>query len=102
MALEVDEPAAILGWLPPPPGVAAPSSLGGDQPVPEPTVPDPGQRCAEFAPVIEQAKGIIMAQYRCGPDEAFEILRGMSQHANVKLRVLAERMVQQVSLPSIR
>ena len=66
----------------------------------EPTGPDSQQRRAGFVPVIEQAKGIIMAQYRCGPEEAFEILCGMSQHANVKLRILAERMVQQASLPS--
>ena len=70
--------------------------------MPEPTVPDAGQRRAEFAPVIEQAKGIVMAQFRCGPDEAFEILCGMSQHANVKLRIVAERMVEQVSSPGIR
>ena len=44
-------------------------------------------------PVIEQAKGILMAQQRCGPDEAFEILRVMSQRANVKVHVLAEQIV---------
>jgi hypothetical protein len=63
----------------------------------EPTVPDPKQRPAGFVPVIEQAKGIVMAHCRCGPEAAFEILCGISQHANVKLRTLAERMVQQVS-----
>jgi AmiR/NasT family two-component response regulator len=26
-------------------------------------------------PVIEQAKGILMAQHRCGADEAFDLLR---------------------------
>lgn len=66
----------------------------------EPTVPDSARRRAGFVPVIEQAKGIIMARYRCGPEEAFEILCGMSQHANVKPRILAERMVQQVSFPA--
>ncbi len=25
-------------------------------------------------PVIEQAKGIVMAQQRCGPEEAFDLL----------------------------
>jgi hypothetical protein len=44
-------------------------------------------------PVIEQAKGIVMAQERCGPDEAFEVLRLASQRANVKVHVLAEQMV---------
>jgi hypothetical protein len=46
-------------------------------------------------PVIEQAKGILMAQHRCGPDEAFELLRLASQRANVKVHVLAEQMVAQ-------
>jgi ANTAR domain len=44
-------------------------------------------------PVIEQAKGIVMAQRGCGPDEAFDLLRLASQHANVKVHVLAEQIV---------
>ena len=44
-------------------------------------------------PVIEQAKGVLMAQQRCGPDEAFELLRLASQRANVKVHVLAEQVV---------
>jgi len=44
-------------------------------------------------PVIEQAKGILMAQQRCGPDEAFELLRLASQSANIKVHVLAEQVV---------
>ena len=44
-------------------------------------------------PVIEQAKGILMAQRRCGADEAFDLLRLASQRANVKVNVLAERIV---------
>jgi len=48
-------------------------------------------------PVIEQAKGIVMAQHGCGPEEAFEVLRRMSQHTNVKLHVLAARLVKQTS-----
>jgi hypothetical protein len=48
-------------------------------------------------PVIEQAKGIVMAQHGCGPEEAFEVLRRMSQHTNVKLYVLAARLVKQTS-----
>lgn len=50
-------------------------------------------------PAIEQAKGILMAQHRCGPDEAFEILRHASQHANVRVSVLAARMVEQIAAP---
>ena len=36
--------------------------------------------------VIEQAKGIIMGQRRCTPDEAFAILVKLSQDTNRKLR----------------
>jgi hypothetical protein len=44
-------------------------------------------------PVIEQAKGIIMAQSRCGEADAFDILRRASQRSNVPLRDLAARIV---------
>ena len=43
--------------------------------------------------VIEQAKGIIMSQRRCTPSEAFDLLIAASQRENVKLRVIAERIV---------
>jgi AmiR/NasT family two-component response regulator len=64
---------------------------------------EPGRPHAtpEFVPVIEQAKGIVMAQHQCGPEEAFDLLRRMSQHANVKVRVLAVRMVEQTSSPYV-
>lgn len=48
-------------------------------------------------PVIEQAKGILMAQSRCSPDEAFAMLRAASQRSNVKVRDLAEEIVGRVS-----
>jgi GAF domain-containing protein len=44
--------------------------------------------------VIGQAKGILMAQARCGPDEAFDILRQESQRRNIKLRNVAVGLVQ--------
>jgi AmiR/NasT family two-component response regulator len=44
--------------------------------------------------VIEQAKGIMMATYRCGPGEAFTLLRSASQRAHVKVHVLAARVVE--------
>jgi hypothetical protein len=47
--------------------------------------------------VIEQAKGIIMARQRCGPDEAFELLRRASQRANVKVHALAAQIVEQIA-----
>jgi hypothetical protein len=48
-------------------------------------------------PVIEQAKGMLMAQNRCGPDQAGQLLRRASQRANVKVSVLAARMVEQIA-----
>jgi hypothetical protein len=48
-------------------------------------------------PVIEQAKGVLMAQHRCGPEEAFDLLRRASQRANLKVSVLAEQIVEQVA-----
>jgi GAF domain-containing protein len=39
--------------------------------------------------VIEQAKGVLMAQRQCTPDEAFQLLVSASQRANRKLRDVA-------------
>lgn len=50
--------------------------------------------------VIEQAKGIIMAQRRCTAEEAFEVLVRGSQRENVKLRDLATRIVAKVAEPN--
>jgi hypothetical protein len=44
-------------------------------------------------PVIEQAKGIIMAQSGWPEDKAFDALRRASQRENVKLRDLAAKIV---------
>jgi hypothetical protein len=44
-------------------------------------------------PVIEQAKGIIIAQSHCRPDEAFDLLRRASQRLNVPVRELAAQIV---------
>ncbi|KAB1912095.1 GAF and ANTAR domain-containing protein [Micromonospora sp. AMSO31t] len=46
--------------------------------------------------VIEQAKGIIMGQRRCSPDEAFAVLAKLSQDSNRKVRDVAEAMVAAV------
>jgi GAF domain-containing protein len=47
--------------------------------------------------VIDQALGIIMGQNRCTADEAFEVLRAISQNRNVKLRGIAAEMIIAVS-----
>jgi hypothetical protein len=44
-------------------------------------------------PVIEQAKGIIMAQSGWPEDQAFDALRRASQRENMKLRDLAAKIV---------
>jgi len=50
----------------------------------------------ETMPVIEQAKGIVMARAGCGPEEAFDVLRRASQRANVKVHVVAALLVGQL------
>ena len=47
--------------------------------------------------VIEQAKGVIMAQNRCDPEQAFAILSRASQSRNRKLRDVAQDLVTGVS-----
>jgi GAF domain-containing protein len=43
--------------------------------------------------VIDQALGIVMGQRRCSADEAFGVLREVSQTGNVKLREVAARLI---------
>jgi GAF domain-containing protein len=57
---------------------------------------DQMQAAMEFRAVIEQAKGIVMAQRGCGADEAFEALVRLSQEKHRKLRDVALKMVEQV------
>src|SRR4029450_1383531 len=57
-------------------------------------------------PVIEQAKGILMAHHNCGPDHAFRLLAGASQASrllakasqrqNRKLRDVAAAVVASI------
>ena len=51
------------------------------------------QAAMEHRAVIEQAKGIIMGQRRCTADEAFAILRKLSQDTNRKVRDVAAALV---------
>jgi AmiR/NasT family two-component response regulator len=44
-------------------------------------------------PVIEQAKGILMAQYGWPEEQAFDALRRASQRENMKVRDLAASIV---------
>jgi GAF domain-containing protein len=47
--------------------------------------------------VIDQALGIIMGRNRCTADEAFDVLRAISQNRNIKLRDIAADMITAVS-----
>ena len=52
------------------------------------------QEYVERRAVIEQAKGMLMFVYGLDADRAFDALRSQSQQHNVKLRLLAERLVK--------
>jgi GAF domain-containing protein len=47
--------------------------------------------------VIEQAKGILMRDHSCSADEAFDMLVRTSQNAHIKLREVAQRLVDSVT-----
>jgi hypothetical protein len=51
-------------------------------------------------PVIEQAKGIVMAQSGCDPEAAFDLLRRASQRSNVPVRELAAQIVAKTAQES--
>ncbi|MFC6285407.1 GAF and ANTAR domain-containing protein [Nocardioides sp. GCM10027113] len=53
------------------------------------------RRALETRPVIEQAKGVLVARHGYGPEEAFVALREESQQHNIKLRDLAARVVDE-------
>jgi hypothetical protein len=50
--------------------------------------------------VIEQAKGILMAAERINEGEAFQRLTKLSQDANLKLRDVARRLVDERTRPA--
>jgi hypothetical protein len=47
--------------------------------------------------LIGQATGVLMGRLGCGPDEAFAALVRRSQRENIKLRVIAARLVEQTA-----
>ncbi len=51
--------------------------------------------------VIEQAKGLVMALRRCGPEAAINELKVVSQRTNVKLQVLATVLTTAVDQRSV-
>jgi GAF domain-containing protein len=57
------------------------------------------ERALETRDLIGQAKGILMAERRITADEAFELMRGLSQQRNVKVREIAEHLTTAGQLP---
>lgn len=49
--------------------------------------------------IIGEAKGILMERKGCTPDEAFAMLRRLSQHSNRKLREVAQEVVDSSHRP---
>jgi len=57
------------------------------------------RRAMESRAVIEQAKGVLMAQRHVTPEQAFEMLREASQRSNRKLRDIATGIVEGTQRP---
>src|SRR3712207_2485475 len=57
------------------------------------------RRAMESRAVIEQAKGVLMAQRHVTPEQAFEMLREASQRSNRKLRDIAVGIVEGTQRP---
>ena len=49
--------------------------------------------------LIGQAQGILMERFSIEPEQAFNVLQRFSQHSNVRLRTIAERIVATRELP---
>jgi two-component system, response regulator / RNA-binding antiterminator len=54
------------------------------------------QQALNSRAIIEQAKGMLMMSRRCGPDEAFDLLRQASRNNNVRLAKVASLLTQQL------
>jgi hypothetical protein len=54
-------------------------------------------------PLIDEAKRAVMLRVGCSPDDAFQVLRSVSQRRNVKLAVVAREVVDSASSrPAVR
>lgn len=58
------------------------------------------EQAMQHRAVIEQAKGVLMAQSNVDADAAFDILRRISQRENRKLRDVAHELVERVATRS--
>ena len=75
-------------------GYAAVAIANGHQHETAATLAGSMQRAMETRAVIEQAKGIIIAQEHCGPEHAFERLTKLSHETRRKLRDCATDLVR--------
>lgn len=58
------------------------------------------QQAVKSRAVIDQAKGVLMGQYRYSSDDAFAALVRISQQQNRKLRDVAQQIVDEISAPA--
>ena len=56
------------------------------------------RRALVSQPVIDQAKGMLMARHGCTADEAFQLLRQASMRQNRKIRDIACAIVEAVGM----
>ncbi|WP_345945307.1 ANTAR domain-containing protein [Streptomyces albus subsp. chlorinus] len=52
------------------------------------------RQAMETRPVIDQARGVLMASWHCTPQTAWQILVDTSQHTNTKLRKVAAMLTR--------
>ncbi|MCQ1999986.1 GAF and ANTAR domain-containing protein [Arthrobacter zhaoxinii] len=64
-------------------------------------VSDNLHKAMESRTAIDVAVGIVAGQNRCSQEEAFAILSRASSHQNIKLRALAERLVESVTAAKV-
>jgi hypothetical protein len=58
-------------------------------------------RARDSRGIVGQAQGILMERYQLTADQAFAVLRRYSSHLNQKLRLIAERVISDRSLPDL-
>jgi GAF domain-containing protein len=58
-------------------------------------------RARDSRGIVGQAQGILMERYQISAEQAFALLRRYSSHLNQKLRLVAERIIADRSLPEL-
>jgi uncharacterized protein YigA (DUF484 family) len=59
------------------------------------------ERARDSRAIVGQAQGILMERYQTTADQAFAVLRRYSSHTNQKLRLVAEQLVADRTLPDL-